>query len=141
MEVFFLLGIFSVGTSTLNSVSLLLREVHCNHYYYTIYVDSIPIVDKFNFDDLEIVYVGGSINLTVEYFSNVLTFTWNRFHADLPPGNHIIDYSANGKKYSSLILFTITTDDWGVYIFTANSHCGTSTLNVTLEIASGEVCQ
>ena len=98
-------------------------------------------MDEFNFNKYEIVFVGGSINLTVEYSPDVLTFKWYRFHAPLPPGDRssIINYSVNGKNYSSLILSNMTDDDWGLYIFIANSHCGTSSVNVTLNIKSGEV--
>ncbi|XP_065883776.1 hemicentin-2-like isoform X2 [Dysidea avara] len=97
--------------------------------------DTIPILNEFNFNEYEIVYAGGSINLTVEYSPDVLTFKWYRFHAPLPPGGRrsIINYSVNGKNYSSLILSNMIPDDWGLYIFTATGHCGTSSVNVTLK--------
>ena len=106
------------------------------------YTDTIPILNEFNFNEYEIVYAGGSINLTVEYSPDVLTFKWYRFHAPLPPGGRrsIINYSVNGKNYSSLILSNMIPDDWGLYIFTATGHCGTSSVNVTLKFDLGEVC-
>ena len=93
-------------------------------------------MDEFNFNEYEIVFVGGSINLTVEYSPDVLTFKWDRVHAPLPSGNrsNIISYSKNS---SSLILSNMTTDDWGPYFFTATSQCGTSSVDVTVEVRSG----
>ena len=102
--------------------------------------DSIPVVHEYNFNEHETVFVGESVNLTVEYSQNVLTFLWYRVHASLPAGSRssIINYSINGRNYSSLILSNLTTDDWGMYVFTASNHCGTSSVNVTLDIKSGE---
>ena len=106
-----------------------------------LHTGSLPVVDEFNFNEYEVVFVGGSINLTVQYSPNVLTFKWYRVNACLPSDNRsiIINYSVNEKKYSSLILSNMTTDDWGPYIFTATSHCGTSSVDVTVEVRSGEV--
>jgi len=84
------------------------------------------------------VFVGESINLTVEYSPNVSAFKWDRLNAPLPPDNRSI--IINGANHSSLILSNITTDDWGLYIFTATSCCGTSSVNTTIKVATGEVC-
>ena len=111
--------------------------------YVVLYTASTPTIKEFNFNEYEIVYVGESINLTVEY-SNVLTFKWYRFHAPLPPGDRrsIINYSVNGKNYSSLILSKMTAgEDYGLYIFIVTSYCGhASSVNVTLAENSGEMC-
>ena len=106
-----------------------------------LYAGSLPVVDEFNFNEYEVVFVGGSINLTVQYSPNVLKSNWGRSHAPLPSDNRsiIINFSFNEKKYSSLILSNLTTDDWGPYFFTATSHCGTSSVDVTVEVRSGEV--
>ena len=113
-----------------------------DNYYFVTNLGSIPVVNEFNFNEYEIVFVGGSINLTVEYSPNVLTFKWYRFHATLPPGDRssIINYSVKGKNYSSLILSNMTDDDWGLYFFTVTSYCGlTTSVNVTVDVRSGNV--
>jgi len=105
------------------------------------YTDSIPVVNEFNFNEYEIVFVGGSINLIVEYSPNVINFTWYRLQAPLPHGYNIVNYYINGKNYSSLNLSNMTTNDWGLYSFKVISYCGhTLSANVTVVVRSGEVC-
>ena len=104
-----------------------------------IHIAYIPIIKEFNCNEYEIVYIGESVNLTVEYSRNVMTFTWYRLHAPLPHNNDINNYCINGKNYSSLILTDMTEDDYGLYIFNATSICGhSSSVNVTLAENSGE---
>ena len=107
-----------------------------------LYTDSIPTIFEVNFNEYEIVFVGEAINLTVEYSPNVLTFKWFRLHAPLPSGGRskIINYSVDNKNYSSLILSNMTTDDYGLFIFSVTSHCGHhSSANVTIAENSGEI--
>ena len=105
------------------------------------YTDSIPAIKEVNFNKYEKVLVGVSINVTVEYSPNVLTSKWYRYHAPLPPGNDIINYSVSGKNYSSLIFSNVTLDDYGLYTFVATSYCGyTSSVNEFLDVTPGEIC-
>ena len=104
------------------------------------YTDSIPTIFEVNFNEYEIVFVGESINLTVEYSPNVLTFNWSRHHAQLPSGSKIINYFVNKKNYTLLTLSNMTTDDYGLFIFNVTSYCGHhSSINVTIAEDSGNL--
>ena len=87
---------------------------------------------KTNFENRLDVEEGGSVNLTVEVFSNMsLTAeaSWSRL-GGLPENAVMTHYAFNGIKYTSLLLTDTITVNTGNYSLTVINECGSSNLYV-----------
>ena len=97
------------------------------------------MLDKTNFENALDVEEGGSVNLTVEVFSNMslaAVITWSRLDG-LPENAVVTYYVINGLNYTSLRLTNAAAVDTGNYSLTAINECGNSNLYVYIDVTKG----
>ena len=93
---------------------------------------------KTNFEKFVEVEEGGSLNLTVEVFTNT-SFTaeilWSKLDDPLPASAIVINFVVNGINYTSLELFNLSfANDAGNYSLIAINECGISDLNIYIDV-------
>lgn len=98
-----------------------------------------PILHKANFFESFIeVEKGGSVNLTVEVFNNMslsIEITWSRLNGSLPRSTLVTNFVVNRTDYTSLRLFNLSfANDTGYYSVTAINECGSSDLDVYINV-------
>ena len=94
------------------------------------------MLHKINFQNALDVEEGGSVNLTVEVFSNMsLTaeILWSG-PGDLPENAVVTYYVINGINYTSLYFNNTVVADTGNYSLTVMNECGGSILYVYIDV-------
>lgn len=106
-------------------------NLHC------LVLDAPPVLHKTNFENRLDVEEGGSVNLTVEVFSNMSAaptkILWSGPDG-LPENTVLTHYVINGVVYISLTFTNAVANDTGNYSFIAINECGTSNLYVYIAI-------
>ena len=89
-----------------------------------------------------IAFLGSYVYLIVEIISNPpLTSipVWSKSNAKLPTDHHVKNYSKGGKKFTSLIINEVSSDDEGYYYLNVSNRCGTSFIeNYFVVLSKGE---